>query len=99
MVLYFNSYSRKKKLKRIAQQKKNRHHQLMFQMVRMRNANAKRARETQNRLKPHKSKAGKKPEWSEKVSTVRNRLTGKKRTSKERWNRFAGTSGGGGRGL
>lgn len=37
--------------------------------------------------------------WSEKVSFVRNRLTNKKRKSKERWNRFAGTSGGGGRGL
>lgn len=37
--------------------------------------------------------------WSEKVGMVRNRLTGKKRASKERWNRFAGTSGGGGRGL
>ena len=38
-------------------------------------------------------------EWSDKVSKVRNRLTGKKRESKERWNRFAGTSDGGGRGL
>ena len=37
--------------------------------------------------------------WSEKVSFVRNRITNKKRASKERWNRFAGTSGGGGRGL
>jgi hypothetical protein len=37
--------------------------------------------------------------WSEKVAFVRNRITGKKRASKERWNRFAGTSGGGGRGL
>jgi hypothetical protein len=36
--------------------------------------------------------------WSAKVDTVRNRLTGKKRASADRWNRFAGTSGGGGRG-
>lgn len=37
--------------------------------------------------------------WSEKVSLVRNRLTDRKRASKERWNRFAGTSGAGARGL
>ena len=36
---------------------------------------------------------------SEKVAQFRNRITGKKRASRERWNRFAGTSGGGGRGL
>lgn len=36
--------------------------------------------------------------WSEKVGFVRNRLTNKKRASEDRWNRFAGTSGGGGRG-
>ncbi len=37
--------------------------------------------------------------WSARVGEVRNRLTGKKRRAMERWNRFAGTSGGGGRGL
>lgn len=37
--------------------------------------------------------------WSARVGKVRNRLTGKKRAAKERWNRFAGTSAGGGRGL
>ena len=36
--------------------------------------------------------------WSDKVGFVRNRLNRKKRKSKDRWNRFAGTSGGGGRG-
>lgn len=34
-----------------------------------------------------------------KVTEYRNKITGKKRQSRERWNRFAGTSGGGGRGL
>lgn len=34
-----------------------------------------------------------------KAQEFRNLITGKKRASKERWNRFAGTSGGGGRGL
>lgn len=37
--------------------------------------------------------------WSAKVGEIRNRLTGQKRDAKERWNRFAGTEGGGGRGL
>jgi hypothetical protein len=36
--------------------------------------------------------------WSAKVGSVRNRLTNKRRASQDRWNRFAGTSGGGGRG-
>lgn len=37
--------------------------------------------------------------WSAKVGEIRNRLTDKKRTSTERWNRFAGTGDSGGRGL
>lgn len=37
--------------------------------------------------------------WSARLQTVRNRLTGKKRMAAERWNRFSGTAGGGGRGL
>lgn len=36
--------------------------------------------------------------WSAKVGEVRNRLTGKKRAATDRWNRFAGTGDGGGRG-
>jgi hypothetical protein len=49
--------------------------------------------------KPKKKETvDKKEVWSVKVSTIRDRLTGKKRTSEERWNRFAGTESGGGRG-
>ncbi len=36
--------------------------------------------------------------FSAKMQTIKNRLTGKKRMAKDRWNRFAGTSGGGGQG-
>ncbi|MBA4274354.1 MAG: hypothetical protein C0436_01740 [Alphaproteobacteria bacterium] len=36
--------------------------------------------------------------WSAKLQEVRNRLSGKKRMASDRWNRFAGTAGGGGRG-
>lgn len=34
----------------------------------------------------------------EKMQQIRNRINGRKRASKDKWNRFAGTSGGGGRG-
>ncbi len=43
--------------------------------------------------------AGPSPETTEKVAYYRNKVTGHKREAKERWNRFAGTSDGGGRGL
>lgn len=36
--------------------------------------------------------------WSAKLQDVRNRLTGRKRMADDRWNRFAGTASGGGRG-
>lgn len=37
--------------------------------------------------------------WSAKTQEIRDKLTGKKRKATERWNRFAGTSGGGAKGL
>lgn len=43
--------------------------------------------------------AGKEEVWSARTQDIRNRLTNKKRKSAERWNRFAGTSAAGGRGL
>lgn len=36
--------------------------------------------------------------WSEKLNTIRNRLDNSRRLSDDRWNRFAGTADGGGRG-
>lgn len=39
------------------------------------------------------------PVWSARMQEIRNRNTGRKEMSKERWNRFAGTESGGGRGL
>ncbi len=33
------------------------------------------------------------------LDMIRNKISGRKRVAKDRWNRFAGTSGGGGRGL
>jgi hypothetical protein len=37
--------------------------------------------------------------FSAKMQEVRNKLTGRKRMAKERWNRFAGTAAAGARGL
>ncbi len=36
--------------------------------------------------------------WSARVQEIRNKLTGQKRMAKDRWNRYSGTSGGGGMG-
>lgn len=36
--------------------------------------------------------------WSAKLQKVRNKLTGKKRKSRDKWNRFAGTAAAGGQG-
>jgi cytidylate kinase len=36
--------------------------------------------------------------WSARTQMIRNRLTNQQRKSTDRWNRFAGTSGGGGMG-
>jgi hypothetical protein len=43
--------------------------------------------------------AGPSQETVDKVGYYRNKVTGHKREAKERWNRFAGTESGGGRGL
>lgn len=97
--MYFNLYTLKKALKKKAQQKKNRHHQMLFELARRRRAEAARQRENERRMNPKRSEGPGNKEWSDKVSKVRNRLTGRKRDSKERWNRFSGTSDAGGRGL
>lgn len=36
--------------------------------------------------------------WSARTQDIRNKLTGRKRAARDRWNRFAGTAGGGGMG-
>ena len=97
MSIYFNLYTLAKTAKRRELQQKNRKQQLMFEMMRMRRADAARNRENEALMLP-KHSDGKQQECSDKVSKVRNRLTGKKRDAKDRWNRFAGTSDAGGRG-
>jgi hypothetical protein len=91
-----------KKEKKKAQVKKNLKDQQIFEAMRLRDLEAERVEELEKAQRQRPAgKESKKEEllWSEKVNTLRNRLTGNKRDSKERWNRFAGTEGGGGRGL
>lgn len=96
--------SRKEKKKRILA--RNKRHHLINLMAWQHEGVAERGDISAPEFNPEKSRdherRKKKEEevvWSEKVAFVRNRITGKKRASEERWNRFAGTSGGGGRGL
>lgn len=91
-----------KKEKKKALVKKNLKDQQIFEAMRLRDLEAERVEELEKAQRQRPAgKESKKDEllWSEKVNTLRNRLTGQKRDSKERWNRFAGTEGGGGRGL
>jgi hypothetical protein len=90
-----------KKQKKQHLYKKNRQHEKLFHLMRLRRAEASRIKELDDKRNKPKiaDKKKKKKKFTDKVSKVRNRLTGKRRESKERWNRFAGTSGGGGRGL
>ncbi|NBX02465.1 MAG: hypothetical protein EBR02_00075 [Alphaproteobacteria bacterium] len=85
--------------KKKALQKKNRFHQEIYQAMRLRRAEDARTKEINEPEKSRSSESKKDTVWSEKTAQIRNRLTGKKRDSKERWNRFAGTGGEGGRGL
>ena len=88
--------------KKAAQRKKNKYHMLIFELARLRGQEAERVGHVQRPgklTKPSSTKSESEVLWSAKVGEVRNRLSGKKRASKERWNRFAGTESGGGRGL
>lgn len=96
MSIFISRAEKKKK-----QQKKNKYHQMIYEMVRLRREDVERVKEDERKLKtrPSEAKEEKDMVWSAKVGEVRNRLNNKKRASTERWNRFAGTSDGGGRGL
>jgi hypothetical protein len=88
-----------KKLKKALQLKKNRFQQEIFNILRLRRAEEERVKKNEEKLSPKPAEKSDGHEWGDKVATIRNRLTDKKRVSRERWNRFAGTEGGGGRGL
>jgi hypothetical protein len=89
-----------KKERKKAQVKKNRFQQEIFNFIRLKRQEEQRVEDIKEALAPAPAQVSMPSEaLSDKVASYRNRLTGQKRLSKERWNRFAGTSGGGARGL
>jgi hypothetical protein len=94
-----------KKDKKKLLNKKNRYHQQLFELLRLRRQEEERVEDLEKEGRPKRDSEGKKRKsdddkiWSEKVATIRNRIDGRKRESKERWNRFAGTGSAGARGL
>lgn len=93
------SFFQSRKAKKKAQLKKNRFNQELFNFLRLRALDEERVEALDEARKPKRSEKKDEELWSAKTTQIRNRLTDKKRTSKERWNRFAGTSDAGGRGL
>lgn len=89
----------KKKAKKALQLKKNRQQFEIFSIFRQRREEAARIKAQEEARASKPAEVSNDHAWGDKVSTVRNRLTDKKRVSRERWNRFAGTGGEGGRGL
>lgn len=90
-----------KKLKKKLLLERNKRHQIINQHAEQHAQNAEILKEERRRsydaLHPD-STATDEVVWSAKTQEIRDRLTGKKRAARERWNRYAGTSDGGGRG-
>ena len=75
--------------------------QMVFQHAKQHEEELEKAREAAKAKKSkekEESTDGGEEVWSAKTQEIRNKLTGKKRASRDRWNRFAGTGGEGGRG-
>ena len=85
--------------KKKKQREKNRRDWIIFQQAALQRDNVDIGTPSTRHDKPDKAKAepgaGK---WGDKLTTIRNRLDNSRRVSEDRWNRFAGTSDGGGRG-
>lgn len=96
-----------KKLKKRLQNLKNRRHQTINQHAaqhgRERDLDLEREEEVRDQAAEASERGAKdrkdEPAWSARMQEVRNKLDGRKRMAEERWNRYAGTAGGGGRGL
>ena len=102
-----SDHSDAKKLKRKLQNLKNRRHQVINQHAeqhgRERDLDLEREEELRDSAREASERGAKnkkdEPTWSARMQEVRNKLDGRKRMAEDRWNRFAGTEGGGGRGL
>lgn len=94
----------KKSLKKWLARKRNRREFLIFQqLMQVREGQERILEEEEEKRLARRSSSDHKKEpdevWSAKTQEIRNRLNGKKRDAKERWNRFSGTEDSGGRGL
>lgn len=87
---------RKQRLRLIHE--RNRRNQLIFQQVEQHQQNTDAIREAQNQPPPMPANDDDTPVWSARTQEIRSKLDGRKRMAKDRWNRFAGTAGGGGMG-
>ncbi|MBN8543912.1 MAG: hypothetical protein J0M34_06575 [Alphaproteobacteria bacterium] len=102
-----SDHSDAKKLKKKLQNLKNRRHQVINQHAeqhgRERDLDLEREEELRDSAREASERGAKnkkdEPTWSARMQEVRNKLDGRKRMAEDRWNRFAGTEGGGGRGL
>ncbi len=89
-------------LKKLLIRRRNQRDQLMYQFTDARDKSQdqiEKTREQQEAKPAAESKQGADPVWSARTQEIKNRMTDKKRDAKDRWNRFAGTEDGGGRGL
>ncbi len=103
-----SDHKHSKKLKKLAQLFKNRHTQHINQQAEVHERNRELDREREEDVREAAAASSRKaekggkegaPVWSAKMQEIRDKNTGRHRMATERWNRFAGTEGGGGRGL
>ncbi len=96
-----------KKHKKLLQFLRNRHALRINQQAEVHERNRELDREREEEMreaalassrKAEKTDGQGKPVWSAKMQEIRNKNTGRKQMAADRWNRFAGTEGGGGRG-
>lgn len=102
-------HSEEKKHKKLLKLFKNRHTQHINQQAEVHERNRELDREREEKMREAALESSRKAEkknakpgnvvWSAKMQEIRDRNTGRKRMAEDRWNRFAGTEGGGGRGL
>ncbi len=92
-----------KKIKKQITRARNRKTQIIVQHAKTHQAERDAALEAQEAALETQARAAESSDpgtevWSAKTQEIRNRLTNKKRKANDRWNRFAGTAGGGGMG-
>lgn len=87
---------RKQRLRLIYE--RNKRNQLIFQHADQHRQNVEAEREAQALTPPPPPSGDEEVVWSAQTQNIRNRLTGRKRMARDRWNRFAGTAESGGMG-